>query len=181
MPQAKDASGTAMRALHKIFPLGHFVVSILFIICAGALIWIGAHQLWEAGFAATQMSASARLNAVLETIALLTVAVAALQLGQTLIEEEVQREAQMSAPTRVRRFLSRFMVVLVVSLSIEALVAVFRFSSEAPQHLPYVASIGVMAAALLIAWGAFIWFNRSAELLEPEAMEQAKREDSKLK
>ena len=169
-----------MRVLHKIFPLGHFVVSILFIVCAAALIWIGAHQLWQAAFPAPGASALARLNAVLETIALLTVAVAALQLGQTLIEEEVLREAHMSAPTRVRRFLSRFMVVLVVSLSIEALVAVFKFSSEAPDQLPYAAAIGLMAAALLISWGAFIWFNRSAELLEPEAMEQAKREDRKL-
>jgi hypothetical protein len=27
----------------------------------------------------------------------------------------------------------------------------------------------------------FIWFNRAAEDLEPEAMEEAKREDQKLK
>jgi putative Mn2+ efflux pump MntP len=111
---------------------------------------------------------------------LLTVAVAALELGQTIIEEEVQREAQMSAPTRVRRFLSRFMIVLVVALSIEALVAVFQFSHEAPEHLPYAASIGLMAAALLVAWGVFIWLNQSAERLGPEAMEQTKQEDKKM-
>ena len=46
-----------------------------------------------------------RLHTVLDSIAVLTVAVAALELGQTILEEEVQREAQMSAPTRVRRFL----------------------------------------------------------------------------
>ena len=180
MAKPKAGNDAAMRVLHKIFPLGHLVISVLFIICAGALIWFGVHQLWQAGFPAAGTPVLSRLNAVLETIALLTVAVAALQLGQTLIEEEVQREAHMSAPTRVRRFLSRFMVVLVVSLSIESLVAVFKFSNEAPEQLPYAAAIGIMAAALLVAWGAFIWFNRSAELLEPEAMEQAKREDKKL-
>jgi hypothetical protein len=103
--------------------------------------------------------------------------VAALELGQTILEEEVQREAQMSAPTRVRRFLSRFMIVLVVSLSIEALVAVFQFNHAQPAHLPYAATIGLMAAALLAAWGLFIWLNRSAEELEPQAMEQVQRED----
>ena len=86
----------------------------------------------------------------------------------------------MSAPTRVRRFLSRFMIVLVVALSIEALVAVFQFSHEAPAHLPYAAAIGLMAAALLVGWGLFIWLNRSVELLEPEAMEQAKQEDNRV-
>jgi hypothetical protein len=33
---------------------------------------------------------------------------------------------------------------------------------------------------LLAAWGIFIKMNRSAEELEPEAMEQAKSEDTKL-
>jgi hypothetical protein len=125
-------------------------------------------------------TADERLNAVLEALALLTVAVAALELGQTIVEEEVQREAHMSAPTRVRRFLSRFLVVLVVALSIETLVLVFRSSREAPEQLPYAASIGFTAAALLAAWGVFVHLNRSAEELEPEAMEQAKREDVKV-
>ena len=86
----------------------------------------------------------------------------------------------MSAPTRVRRFLSRFMIVLVVALTIETLVLAFRVSQHAPEQLPYVASIGLAAAALLVAWGVFVRLNRSAEELEPEAMQAAKREDRKV-
>jgi hypothetical protein len=86
----------------------------------------------------------------------------------------------MSAPTRVLRFLSRFLIVLVVSLSIESLVLVIKSSRDRPEHLPYAALIGFMAAALLAAWGVFIRLNKSAEELEPEAMEQAKREDAKF-
>jgi putative Mn2+ efflux pump MntP len=156
------------------------VISVLFIGCAFALIGFAGFELWQGIQPSTTVSLPQRLNAVLESIALLTVAVAALELGQTIMEEEVQREAQMSAPTRVRRFLSRFMIVLVVALSIEALVAVFQFSHEAPAHLPYAAAIGLMAAALLVAWGLFVWFNRSVEELEPEAMAQAKQEDRKV-
>jgi putative Mn2+ efflux pump MntP len=166
-----------MKMLHKIFPLGHFVISLLFIGCALTLISLAGFELWQGIQPIRPVSMRHRLNAVLESIAVLTVAVAALELAQTILEEEVQREAQMSAPTRVRRFLSRFMIVLVVALSIEALVAVFQFSHEAPAHLPYAAAIGLMAAALLVAWGLFIWLNRSVELLEPEAMAQAKQED----
>jgi len=169
-----------MNMIRKIFPIGHFVISVLFIGCALALIGFAGYQLWQGLQPISPVSLPQRLDAVLESIALLTVAVAALELGQTIIEEEVQREAQMSAPTRVRRFLSRFMIVLVVALSIEALVTAFRFSHEAPAHLPYAAAIGLMAAALLAAWGLFIWLNQSAEQLEPEAMEQAKREDAKV-
>ena len=169
-----------MKLLRKIFPIGHFVISLLFVGCALALIGFAGFQLWQGIQPSGTFLLPQRLNAVLDSIALLTVAVAALELGQTILEEEVQREAQMSAPTRVRRFLSRFMIVLVVALSIETLVAVFQFSHEAPTHLPYAAAIGLMAAGLLAAWGLFIWFNQSAEQLEPEAMEQAKQEDTKV-
>jgi hypothetical protein len=72
------------------------------------------------------------------------------------------------------------MAVLVVALSIETLVLVFRFSHEAPEQLLYVAGIGLTAAALLAAWGLFIRLNRSAEELEPESMEKAKQEDEKV-
>jgi hypothetical protein len=169
-----------MKFIHKLFPVGHFVISLLFIACALALICFAGIQLWQGIQPASSLSLPKRLNAILDSIALLTIAVAALELGQTIIEEEVEREAQMSAPTRVRRFLSRFMIVLVVSLSIETLVAVFQYSHETPAHLVYAAAVGLMAAALLVAWGLFIRLNQSAEQLEPEAMEQVKQEDRKV-
>jgi len=169
-----------MSYLRKIFPAGHLVISVLFILSAAALIALAAIQLWTGIHLFAQSALPERLNAVLESIALLTVAVAALELGQTILEEEVLRESHMSAPTRVRRFLSRFMVVLVVSLSIETVVLVFRVSQQHPEQLPYVAWVGLTAAALLIAWAVFIRLNRSAEELEPEAMQEAKKEDRKV-
>jgi hypothetical protein len=169
-----------MRFVHRLFPVSHFVISLLFIGGALALIVFAALELWHGIQPTGGSPVPQRIDAVLESIALLTVAVAALELGQTILEEEVQREAQMSAPTRVRRFLSRFMVVLVVALSIETLVLVFRLGREAPEQLPFVAWIGVMAAALLAAWGVFVWLNRSAEELEPEAMQEALEEDEKV-
>jgi hypothetical protein len=169
-----------MKAFHRLFSAGHFVISVLFVAAALALIAVSAVQLWEGVQLFDEVGLTERLNAVLESIAVLTVALAALELGQTILEEEVQREAHMSAPTRVRRFLSRFMIVLVVALTIETLVLTFRMSHDAPQNLPYVASIGITAALLLAAWGLFIRLNRSAEELEPEAMREAKREDRKV-
>ena len=169
-----------MKAFLKLFPAGHFVIALLFIVAALALIALAAVQLWAGVTLLDSAGLTERLNAVLESIAVLTVALAALELGQTILEEEVVREAQMSAPTRVRRFLSRFMIVLVVALTIETLVLAFRFGTEAPEVLPYVAALGIASAVLLAAWGFFIRMNRSAEELEPEAMQAAKREDRKI-
>ena len=169
-----------MSFLHRLFPLGHLLAAVLFLVAGFALVGLAAAQLWQGLQPLEAATLLERLNLVLESIAVLTVAVAALQLGQTVLEEEVHRQAQMSAPTRVRRFLSRFMVVLVVALSIETVVLVFRLSQDEPEALPYAASVGAAAALLLVAWGLFIWLNRAAEELEPEAMQAAKREDRKI-
>ncbi len=120
-------------------------------------------------------------QAIIEAVGLLAVAVVALQIAETIFEEEVIRDADVSAPTRVRRFLSRFFVVIVVALAIEGLVATFKALHEDPSQLPYAASILVGVGVLLASWGVFVHLNRSAEELEPEAMEDAKREDQKLK
>jgi len=169
-----------MNVLHRLFTAGHFVISLLFLAAGAALIVLAGTQFWQGVQPFEGAGLTARLNSVLESIAVLTVAVAALELGQTILEEEVHREAQMSAPTRVRRFLSRFMVVLVVALSLETVVLVFRVGQDAPTQLPYVASVGAAAALLLVAWGIFVRLNRAAEELEPEAMQAAKREDRKI-
>jgi len=169
-----------MNFLLRLFPAGHFVISLLFLAGAVALIGLAAVQLWQGIQIFSDVPMTQRLNAVLESIAMLAVAVAALELGQTILEEEVQRGTQMSTPTRVRRFLSRFMVVLIVALSIETVVLTFRFAQENPRYLPYAASVGFAAAAMLAAWGLFVWLNRSAEQLEPEGMQAAKREDREL-
>ncbi len=170
-----------MQFVHKIFPVGHFVISLVFVICAVAILFFALMQLWQGVLPGADLSTNERLNAILECIALLTIAVASLELGQTILEEQVQRDVHMSGPTRVRRFLSRFMVVLVVALSIETLVLTFRLSHEAPEQLPYLAGIGITAAVLLAAWGIFIRLNKSAEELEPEKMQEAKEEDKEVK
>ena len=168
------------KAAQFMFRGGHLVISVLFVACGVILIGIGCLELW-AGVAPGDLELNSRMHTVMGALAVLTVALAALELGQTVLEEEVLREAQMSAPTRVRRFLSRFMVVLVVALSIETLVLVFRFSHETPENLPYAAVVGIATAALLVAWGAFVRMNRAAEELEPEGLHDATKEDEKLK
>ena len=169
-----------IKLLGKIFTLGYSIIILLLIGCALSLIFFSVTELWHGINPGSTLSMRDRFNAILESIGLLTIAVVALELGQTILEEEVQRQAQISAPTRVRRFLSRFLVVIVVALSIECLVTVFEIAHKDASKLPQAASIGIAAGVLLAAWGLFIKLNKSAEEIEPEAMERTKREDKKL-
>lgn len=153
-------------------------MAFLFACAALLLIVIAARIGWTVFAAGLDQAAAQR---IIEAVGLLAAAVVALQIAQTITEEEVIRDAHISGPTRVRRFLSRFLVVVVVALAIEGLVATFRALHEDSAQLPHAASILVSVGLLLAGWGAFVRLNRYAEDLEPEAMEAAKREDRKLK
>jgi hypothetical protein len=167
-----------MKALTRLFRIVHGLMAMLFAGAALMLIVIASGMGWAA-FVGSMDGAAAQ--AIIEAVGLLAAAVVALQIAETIFEEEVVRDADISAPTRVRRFLSRFFVVVMVALAIEGLVATFRALHEDPQQLPYAASLVAGTGVLLAAWGLFIYLNRAAEELEPEAMADAKREDKKLK
>lgn len=177
MPEPPTPNGN--RWVHVAYGVVYRIIAALF--ACGAVLLVGFAVLEVvAGLTAQSADLSGRFSTVLEAIGMLTIAVAALELSQTVWEEEVLRKALMSAPTRVRRFISRFLVVVVVALAIEALVGAFHYVHDDPEQLPHAASIAFGAAALLIAWGVFVRLNLSAEALEPEAMARAKREDKEL-
>ena len=169
-----------MKVVQSLFRFSYTTVALLFLCCGATFVAFAGLELWQGLFPSSDQSRLDRFGSILESVALLTIAVVSLELGQTVLEEEVVRNAQMSAPTRIRRFLSRFLVVIVVALAIECLVAVFRLSHNDPVHLPAAASIGIAAGVILAAWGVFLRLNRSVEELEPEAMQEAKGEDHKV-
>lgn len=169
-----------MKLVEWVFIFGYGLITLAFTVCGFALVGFALLDMWQALSPWQSESDAKQLNGLLRGIGLLTIAVASLELGQTVLEEEIRRKVHMSTPTRVRRFLSRFMIVIVVSLAIEFLVAVFELVHDDPARLPAAAAIGFATAALLAGWGVFIWFNKHAEELEPEAMERTKHEDQEV-
>ncbi|MEK6283315.1 MAG: hypothetical protein AABN95_23415, partial [Acidobacteriota bacterium] len=62
---------------------------LLFVCCGLALIFFAALELWHGLNPTEAMALRDRFNSILEGIGLLTIAVVALELGQTILEEEV--------------------------------------------------------------------------------------------
>ncbi|WP_119157564.1 hypothetical protein [Caldimonas tepidiphila] len=166
-----------MKFLMRAFAIVHALMAALFAAAALVLVVISANVAWSALAHGLGKDVA---QEVIEAVGLLAAAVVALQIAQTITEEEVIRAAHMNAPTRVRRFLSRFFVLVTVALAIEGLVATFKAVHENVSHLLYAAALVLATAALLAAWGVFVRLNRAAEELEPEAMQAAKREDRKI-
>lgn len=167
-----------MPGLLQLFSVLHGVLAALFALASVALVVVAARLGWGA-FADGLTRGGAQQ--VIDVIGLLAAAVVALQIAQTIAEEEVVRKVHVSGPTRVRRFLSRFLVVVVVAMSVEGLVATFRSAHEGATQLLHAAAYVLAVGVLLAGWGVFVCLNRYAEELEPEAMREAKQEDRKLK
>lgn len=167
-----------MKIFLKLIAWAHAGIAFILAIAALLLVASAVDTGWQAlGDGFNEQAALA----VIEAVGLIAVAIVSLQIAQTIAEEEVIRAAHVSAPTRVRRFLSRFLVVIVVALAIEGLIATFKAIHESPETLYQAAALVASVGLLLAGWGAFVKLNRAAEDVEPEAMAEAKREDKKLK
>src|SRR5688572_5887932 len=112
-----------MRLVRILYVAIYAATAVVFAICAVGLLVLAAVELIPALDPTSDTRAVERFNAILEAIGMLTITVACVELSQTVLEEEIQRDSNMSTPTRVRRFMSRFLVVVVVGASIEFLIA----------------------------------------------------------
>ena len=169
-----------MKAVLPLFTLAYAAVALLFGMAAVLLMGFAILALWGAMVGGEGQDVASRAATAIESIGLLAVALVAIEMAQTVTEDEVVRRVHVSAPTRVRRYLSRFLVVVVVALAIESLVAVVRALHEQPEVLPHAAAVAGGAAALLAAWGVFVRLNRTVEELEPEGIQEARGEDHKV-
>lgn len=169
-----------MRAILALLTFFYSAIAVVFGLASVCLLGLAAIELWQSIAPGTDAPLATRAATAIESIGLITVSLMALEMAQTVMEEEVVRRVHVSAPTRVRRYISRFLVVVVVALSIESLVGVVEALHRDSAELPRAASVAVGAAALLAAWGVFVRLNRSVEELEPEGIGEAKREDKKV-
>ena len=167
----------SMKRVQQVFSIIHACLATIFACVALILLVIATKQVWHALTGDLDHTAAQQ---IIEAIGLLAASVVALQIAQTIAEEEVLRDVHVSGPTRIRRFLSRFLLVIVVAVAVEGLVAIFRAAHEDAMQLVYAASVLVSVGILLAGWGVFIRLNRYAEEIEPEAMAEAKAEDKKL-
>ena len=147
----------------QFFAIGFAVIVLMFACCAVALIAFAGIELWRSVQPAEALTLTNRFDLVLNCIAMLTIAMAAMELAHTIVEEEFDHESQLSAAARAHRVLSRFLVVVIVSLAIESLVAIFKLVHDDTSKLSEAAYIAFAAAALLVAWGLFVKLGQRGE------------------
>ena len=101
-----------------------------------------------------------KIKDVFEATILLTLALAIFDLAKTLIEEEIlgrHKEHSISGPHKT---MVRFLGSIIIALSIEALMLVFKFAIIDPNELIYAMYIVAGVAMLLISLAVYIKFTK---------------------
>ncbi|MBK5968396.1 MULTISPECIES: hypothetical protein [Thiorhodovibrio] len=123
-----------------------------------ALIAVAAVDVWEALLAGSSLKPS-----MLDGIGLVVVALAVFDVAKYLMEEEVLRNRELRSASEARETLTKFLVIIVIAVSLEALVFILGAANESLSLLIYPSILLATAAALVAALALYLRLSSSAE------------------
>lgn len=93
---------------------------------------------------------------MLDAVGLIVISLAVFDVSKYLLEEEVLRRGrELRSPREARQTLTKFLVIIIIAVSLEALVFIFGTGSEHIEHLLYPAALLMASVALIVALGVF--------------------------
>lgn len=137
------------------------VITLLFVLISVVLICMAFDRLWLTVRAFPMIS----LDFLFETIGFTTIAAAVFELARTMYDEEIRSKVKMNAPIKIRHFISRFLTVIIISLSIEFLTMVFRFSHK-PDEFQYLIQAAAVAVGISLLFVSWAFYNKTSVPVE---------------
>jgi hypothetical protein len=134
-----------------------YTIILLFILISALMLLIAFYSLWVTVLALPTI----KLDSLFEAIGFTTVSSAVFELARTMFDEELKSEVKMNAPRKIRHFISRFMTVIIISLSIEFLTMVFRYSHK-PDEFSYLYESAAVALGIALVFIAWSYFNKTS-------------------
>lgn len=104
------------------------------------------------------------LLSLLDFVGYLIISVAIFDVGRYLLEEEVFRDRELRSPKEARQSLTKFMVIIVIAVTLEALLSVIRAGTKDVSLLIYPAALFFVATLLLVGLGMFQRLSVAAEV-----------------
>jgi len=139
------------RVVHPFFQVIYGVIGVMLIIVSALLLFSAGHSLYEMIHEHTNMAAQA-----FHAVILVTLGLAIFDLGKTILEEEVLLHKDIHHSGSTRRTISRFMSAIVIAVSIESLLLMFKSLLGDATHLQNAVWMLFAAVALLVGLGAYL-------------------------
>jgi hypothetical protein len=162
-----------MRKFYGWLARGYFfVATIALIVMALALL---ASALWNA---ATTFGTADHVATLLDSISLVIIGFAVIETGKFVAEEEILRRRELRSAIESRRSLTKFVTIIVIAASLEALVMIFKASRNNVADTIYPAVLFIAAMLALVALGAYQWL--SSRIAPPSEDELQEAEDGRV-
>lgn len=140
--------------LYRKFAFAYFVLATLMLMLMAVGLLIGAVIEVVRDFIAGDA-----VGAILDGIGLLIIGFAVVETAKVIAEEEIIRDRELRSPRESRRSLTKFVTILVIAASLEALVMVFKTNREGIELAIYPAALFIAAMFALIALGLYQWLS----------------------
>lgn len=139
------------------------IAATLLLIAIGVILF-SLYDVWRALVSGQQI-----LKNMLESIGLTVLALAVIDVSKYLFDEEVLRERELRAAGEARAALTKFLTIVTIAISLEAVVLIFGATkANAIDTLIYPALLLLAVVAIVAALGLYQWFSAKAERISRE-------------
>lgn len=142
-----------MRKLYDRVADGYYTVATGFLMLLAVALLLGA--VWQAAAALLH----GEIIGVLDGVGLVIIGFAIIETAKFIAEEEILREKELRSAVESRRSLTKFITIIVIAASLEALVMVFETSRTDVTKSVYPAVLFAAAMFALVALGVFQWLS----------------------
>ena len=119
------------------------------------------YGVWEVGHAIYYRRPF--IDPALDAIGLIVISMAVFDIAKYLYEEQVVRERELTSLREARETLTKFLIIIVIAVTLEALVFIFRTGTSNITQLLYPTSLLIAAVILVVGLG---WYQRASMVVE---------------
>lgn len=134
-----------------------YVTNLLYTFAAISLFAISlamiSYAMWEIALAVKE--GDSVIDHMLDAVGLIVIAIAVFDVSKYLLEEEVLRNRELRSASEARRTLTKFLVIITIAVSLEALVFIFGAGKEDMQTLLYPTILLAVSVLLVVGLGLY--------------------------
>ena len=147
-----------MDRMYRVVPLLYFIAATALLMVLAIVLL--ANAAWDL---VTSLATAERVDAALNSIGLLIIGFAVIETAKFIAEEEILRKRELRSPRESRRSITKFISIIVIAASLEALVMVFRTGLDNIPDAIYPAALFVAAMFALVALGSYQYLSSRIE------------------
>ena len=147
-----------MQKFYSRFAYVYFLLATIFLMLL-AILLLGS-AFWEIY---SQYDSPDLVDVALEGIGLTIIGFAVVETAKFIAEEEIVRSRELRSSMESRRSITKFTTIIVIAMSLEALVMVFRANHDRLSEAVYPAILFTSAMFALIALGVYQYLSSRIE------------------